>query len=205
MVLAIAGHRTAFLVANPTSLPCDRAAFRPAIASRPVPARCEPQAARNPRTQSRLTEDGTLCEPQRYADRHDGCRAPICCRIEECSRRASIASSVMFPLPHAVPTHVTRLKGHSFVRPAPRAFFRPDQRNPPASARSGGQGWPRSRGHPKGLSLTAASTLAACCVSGRDGGADRSAALLTSANVPKMSSRAISPRHTLSRRCRVRS
>jgi hypothetical protein len=32
-------------------------------------------------------------------------------------------------------------------------FFRPDQRNPPASARSGGQGWPRSRGHPKGLSL----------------------------------------------------
>jgi hypothetical protein len=35
-----------------------------------------------------------------------------------------------------------RLTVHSFVRPAPRAFFRPDQRHRIASERSGRQGWP---------------------------------------------------------------
>jgi hypothetical protein len=43
-------------------------------------------------------------------------------------------------------------------------------RCPPGSlgaiARSGGQEWPRSRGRPKGLSLTAASTTADWCASG---------------------------------------
>src|SRR6516165_10858820 len=41
---------------------------------------------------------------------------------------------------------------HSFVRPAPRAFFRPDQRDLVASARSGRQGWPLLR-PPEGLVL----------------------------------------------------
>src|SRR5262245_52493243 len=41
---------------------------------------------------------------------------------------------------------------HSFVRPALRAFFRPDQRELIASARSGGQGWPLLR-PPDGLVL----------------------------------------------------
>jgi hypothetical protein len=46
----------------------------------------------------------------------------------EATLQASVASSIVFPIPH-VPSHF-------FVRPAPRAFFRPDQRGLIASVRS---------------------------------------------------------------------
>src|ERR1700682_2831911 len=53
---------------------------------------------------------------------------------------------------------------HSFVRPAPRAFFRPD-RIFPSPSRSGGQGR-RFFSAAEGLSLTDASTAAGCRRSG---------------------------------------
>jgi hypothetical protein len=93
-----------------------------------------------------------------------------------------------------------------FCSTAPQAFFRPDRRyvRPPrAAAVNDGPSW----GRPKGLSLTAASTVATSSGSGR-GSAQGAAcwpALLASADVLKMSSCAICPRHILSRRCRVRS
>src|SRR5215471_13403274 len=43
--------------------------------------------------------------------------------------------------------------GHSLVRPALRAFFRPDRRCPTPPPRRACQGWPRLRGHPLGLGL----------------------------------------------------
>ena len=54
---------------------------------------------------------------------------------------------------------------HSFVRPAPRAFFRPDRIFAIAVARSGGQGR-RFFSAAEGLSLTDASTAAGCRRSG---------------------------------------
>src|ERR1700694_3641238 len=54
---------------------------------------------------------------------------------------------------------------HSFVRPAPRAFFRPDRILPSPSRRSGGQGR-RFFSAAEGLSLTDASTAAGCRRSG---------------------------------------
>jgi hypothetical protein len=53
------------------------------------------------------------------------------------------------------------LFGHSFVRPAPRAFFRPDRILAVAVARSEGQGR-RFFSAAEGLSLTNASTAANC-------------------------------------------
>ena len=50
---------------------------------------------------------------------------------------------------------------HSFVRPAPRALFRPDRIFPSPSRRSGGQGR-RFFSAAEGLSLTDASTAAGC-------------------------------------------
>jgi hypothetical protein len=50
---------------------------------------------------------------------------------------------------------------YSFVRPAPRAFFRPDRIFPAAVARSEGQGR-RFFSAAEGLSLTNASTAANC-------------------------------------------
>src|SRR5215831_11230043 len=43
--------------------------------------------------------------------------------------------------------------GHSLVRPALRAFFRPDRRCPTPPRGRACQGWPRLRGHPLGLGL----------------------------------------------------
>src|SRR5215831_7574885 len=43
--------------------------------------------------------------------------------------------------------------GHSLVRPALRAFFRPDRRCPTPPRARACQGWPRLRGHPLGLGL----------------------------------------------------
>jgi hypothetical protein len=54
---------------------------------------------------------------------------------------------------------------HSFVRPAPRALFRPDRIFPSPSRRSGGQGR-RFFSAAEGLSLTDASTAAGCRRSG---------------------------------------
>jgi hypothetical protein len=54
---------------------------------------------------------------------------------------------------------------HSFVRSAPRAFFRPDRIFPSPSRRSGGQGR-RFFSAAEGLSLTDASTTAGCRRSG---------------------------------------
>jgi len=88
---------------------------------------------------------------------------------------------------------------------APQAFFRPDRRYvwpPRAAAVNDGPSW----GRPKGLSLTAASTVATSSGSGPGAhGATCWPALVASADVLKMSSCAICPRHILSRRCKVRS
>src|SRR3984893_2396539 len=54
---------------------------------------------------------------------------------------------------------------HSFVRPAPRALFRPDRIFPSPSRRSGGQGGAFFSAA-EGLSLTDASTAAGCRRSG---------------------------------------
>jgi hypothetical protein len=53
------------------------------------------------------------------------------------------------------------LSFHSFVRPAPQAFFRPDRHICIAVARSGGQGR-RFFSAAEGLSLTDASAAAGC-------------------------------------------
>ena len=61
--------------------------------------------------------------------------------------------------------HANLVAFHSFVRPAPRAFFRPDRIFPSPSRRSGGQGR-RFFSAAEGLSLTDASTAAGCRRSG---------------------------------------
>jgi hypothetical protein len=86
---------------------------------------------------------------------------------------------------------------HSFVPTS--SAYRPSRA---AAVKDG-----RSCGHPKGSSLTAASTMAASSGSGFGGVHEATCcpALLTSADVSRMSSCAIRPRHILSRRCKVRS
>ena len=118
---------------------------------------------------------------------------------------AGVASFKMFPLPHAAPERQPNSsillfdprREHSFVPTS--SAYRPSRA---AAVKDG-----RSCGHPKGSSLTAASTMAASSGSGLGGvhGATCWPALLASADVPKMSSCAICPRHILSRRCKVRS
>jgi hypothetical protein len=92
----------------------------------------------------------------------------------------------MFPLPHAAPDHQPNSRFFCSTHAASILSSRPRNVSPSraAAVKDG-----RSCGRPKGLSLTAASTMAASSGSGR-GGAHRATgwlALLTSADVPKMS------------------
>jgi hypothetical protein len=80
---------------------------------------------------------------------------------------------------------------HSFVRPKDHSFI--PTIVPFAVARSSRQGWPLFSGHPKGSSLTAASTMAPFSVSEAAG------------EEPRTRSCAISRRHCFNRRCNVRS